>query len=104
MNLDIRWGLKIPPLRLARSRLALLSEPVSNSVVVDSSDPSPDWTPSATNILPASSWPLSFPVGTNALQFYRARFEPWPAFNCTNLCDEVNLPSSASHRLLRLRQ
>ena len=56
--------------------LALLSGPEFNSVVVDCSATFTNWTPVATNILPVSAWQLTFPIGTNARQFYRARFGP----------------------------
>ncbi|MCL4790405.1 MAG: hypothetical protein KJ070_27085 [Verrucomicrobia bacterium] len=55
---------------------AVLTGPVSNSVVVDGSTTFNDWTPLATNTLPAGGWPLSFPTGNNTQQFYRARFAP----------------------------
>jgi hypothetical protein len=53
----------------------LLSGPESNRVVVDGSATLSNWTPVVTNTLPVGGCPLSFPLGTNAQQFYRARFE-----------------------------
>ena len=55
---------------------AVLTGPVSNSVVVDGSTTFSNWTPLATNTLTAGGWQLTFPTGMNAQQFYRARFGP----------------------------
>ena len=56
---------------------ALLTGPDTNTVVVDVTATFTNWTPVATNILPpGGAWQLSFPIGTNDLQFYRARFGP----------------------------
>jgi hypothetical protein len=56
---------------------ALLTGPVSNSVVVDVSSSFIDWTPMSTNTVPAGgTLPLSFSIGTNSQHFFRARLGP----------------------------
>ena len=54
----------------------LLTGPENASVILERSATLTNWTAIATNTLPPGGWPLSLPTGTNARQFYRARFGP----------------------------
>ncbi len=56
--------------------LGRLTGPPNASVILQSSSDLTNWTPIATNVLPAEGWPITRMIGTNCQQFFRAGFGP----------------------------